>query len=231
MFSGIPQNFLKIRNCQNFEKILASWTKIEKGQFFITIEEGYEVMQTAWQHIQPRNLTTSRPRGWIRSNTNIGPVLDVKPYPHDGRYCIDIMTESLFWDHRASWIRIMNDINKYVIEASEEIQSKKNGSVLQFTTMKSVMFQVLEEVDGYWPTTVRSLLFRSVTIDDQSTVTWILNSPRRRWISKIWRIYLENNGRICQYFAMISQNMEEFSDTGRRKGKDISIPLDFLFLE
>ena len=71
--------------------------KIEKGQFFITNEEGSEVVQTACrEYTQLRNLTTSRPRGWIRSNTKIGPVLDVKLYPHEGCFCIDFMIESVF---------------------------------------------------------------------------------------------------------------------------------------
>ena len=69
--------------------------EIGKGQFFITIEERSEVMQTACRgYTQPRNLTISRPRGWIRSITKIGPVLDVKLYPHEGRYCIEIMIET-----------------------------------------------------------------------------------------------------------------------------------------
>ena len=71
--------------------------KIEEGQFFNTTEEGSEIMQTTCrENILSRNLTTSRPREWIRSNTKIGPVLDVKLYPHEGRYCIDIMIEALF---------------------------------------------------------------------------------------------------------------------------------------
>ena len=78
--------------------------EIGNGQLCITIEEGSEVMQTACrEYTQPRNLKTSRPRGWIRSNTEIGPVLDVKSYPHEGRYCIDIIIESLFKDQTVEW--------------------------------------------------------------------------------------------------------------------------------
>ena len=73
--------------------------EIGKGQFFITIEKEPEVMQTACrEYTQPRNLKTFRPTGWIRSNTKIGPVSDVKIDPHEGRCCIDIMIESLFTD-------------------------------------------------------------------------------------------------------------------------------------
>ena len=64
----------------------------------ITSEEGPEVVQTACrEYTQPRNLTTSRPRGWISSNTQIGPVLDEKLYPHEARCCID---------RTVSWVRI-----------------------------------------------------------------------------------------------------------------------------
>ena len=78
-------------------------------------------MQTACrEYTQLRNLTTSRPRGWIRSNAKIGPVLDAKLYPHEGRHCIDIMIESLFKDRTVSWVRILNGINKYVTETTEK---------------------------------------------------------------------------------------------------------------
>ena len=60
---------------------------------------------------KPHNIPTER---WIRSNTKVGPVLDVKLYPHQGRYCIDIMIESLSRDRTVSWVRIVSGINKYV---------------------------------------------------------------------------------------------------------------------
>ena len=90
--------------------------------FFITIEEGSEVMQTACrEYTQPRNLKTSRPR--------------VDSFEYENRpslgcenlvftkdvYCIDIMIESLCKDQTVSWVRIVNGINKYVTETSEEI--------------------------------------------------------------------------------------------------------------
>ena len=53
--------------------------------------------------------------------TKIGPVLDVKVYFHQGRHCVDSMIESLFRDRTVSWVRVVNRINKYVTETSEEI--------------------------------------------------------------------------------------------------------------
>ena len=52
--------------------------------------------------------------------TKIGPVLDVKVCYHQGRYGAEIMIESLFRDRTVSWARIVNGINKYVTETSEE---------------------------------------------------------------------------------------------------------------
>ena len=60
-------------------------------------------------------------RGWIRGNTKIGPVLDVKVCYHQGRYGVEIVVESLFRDRTVSWVRIVNGINKHVTETSEEI--------------------------------------------------------------------------------------------------------------
>ena len=96
--------------------------EIGKGQFFFAIEKGSENMQTACrEYTRSRNLKTSRPRGWIRSNTKISPVLDLKIFLHEGRYCNDTMIESLFQNQRVSWDRIVNGINKYVTETSREI--------------------------------------------------------------------------------------------------------------
>ena len=40
---------------------------------------------------------------------------------HQGRYGVEIMIESLFRDRIVPWFRIVNGINKYVNETSEEI--------------------------------------------------------------------------------------------------------------
>ena len=59
--------------------------------------------------------------GWIRGNTKIGPVLDVKVCYHQGRYSVEIMIEYFFRDRTVSWVRIVNGINKYMTETSEQI--------------------------------------------------------------------------------------------------------------
>ena len=132
-FTELPEDQKLSRLCKDAGFL----KKIENGQFFITIKEGSEMMQTACrEYTQCRDLETSRPRGWIRSNTKIGPVLDVKLYPHGRCYCIAIIIESLFKDQTASWVRTANGINKYVTQTSEEIQSEYTNS--SFSTGKPV---------------------------------------------------------------------------------------------
>ena len=96
---------------------------IEKRQFFITFEqEGPDDMQTSCrEYTLPRSEETFRVTVWIRGNTKIGPVLDVKVCFQQGRYGVDIMIESLFRDRTVSWVRIVNGFNEYETETSEEI--------------------------------------------------------------------------------------------------------------
>ena len=87
----------------------------------VTDEEESEAMQTVCRgYILPRDHEALRARGWIRGNTKIGQVLDVKVFPHQARYCIDIMIEPLFRDQTVSWVSIVNGINKFVTETSQE---------------------------------------------------------------------------------------------------------------
>ena len=53
----------------------------------------------------------------------IGPVLDMKVCYHQERCGIEVMIESLFRDRTVSRVRIVNGMNKYVTETSEEIRT------------------------------------------------------------------------------------------------------------
>ena len=79
-------NFAELPEDQKVAKLCsdAGFLKdIGKGQFFITLEEEEEegpdeMKNSCREYTLPRNQETSRARGWIRGNTKIGPVLDVK---------------------------------------------------------------------------------------------------------------------------------------------------------
>ena len=69
-------------------------------------------------------------RGWILKNTRIGRVLDIKICHHEDQYTIEVRVKSLFQDRTASWVRIVNGVDKYVTESmltkeAEDIASGK----------------------------------------------------------------------------------------------------------
>ena len=70
----------------------------------------------------PRDNAASKVKGWIRGNTKIGPALEVAVSHRQGRYGIEIMFESFFGDGTCSSLMIVNGINKYVTEMTEETE-------------------------------------------------------------------------------------------------------------
>ena len=79
----------------------------------------------------PRNEKWPRTRGWIRKDTRIGPVLNIKVCYRDDRYSVEVQVPSLFQDNTVSWVRIVNGVDKYATESmptakEEDIASEKN---------------------------------------------------------------------------------------------------------
>ena len=87
---------------------------------------------TSWVvHVESTHYCkmTKYPKGWIRGNTKIGPVLEVTVNYHQGRYGIEIRINSLFGDGSHAWVMIGNGLNRYVTEMSEEMQEKRNDEI------------------------------------------------------------------------------------------------------
>ena len=120
------QKFAELPEDQKLAKLCsdAGFLKdIGKGQFFITLEEegpGDDKQTLCREYTLPRDQETSRARGWIHG-TRKSDQSWMNVYFHHGRYCVDIMIESLFRDRTVSLVRVVNGINKYVTETSEEI--------------------------------------------------------------------------------------------------------------
>ena len=56
------------------------------------------------------------PKGWIRGNTNIGPVLEVLTSYFQGKYGVEIRIESVNTDNSHSWVRISHGLKKWVTD-------------------------------------------------------------------------------------------------------------------
>ena len=77
---------------------------------------------------------SSEPKGWIRGNTKIGPVLEVTTSYLQGKYGVEIRIESMNKDHSHSWVRISHGLNKLVTDSSnkEHDDNEKEISEMQF---------------------------------------------------------------------------------------------------
>ena len=119
------QNLTKLCSNAGFSK------NIEKEQFFITLDDDAfdDMTGPCREYISPQSEESYHVRGWIRGNTKIGPVLGVNVCYHQGRYGVEIMIESIFCDRAVSWVRIVNGINKYVTETSDEMPTEVQGNL------------------------------------------------------------------------------------------------------
>ena len=105
-------------------------TTVEVGQYFITkdTEEFSQFTESVAcrEYTFPRDEKTSDPKGWIRGNTKIGPVLEVTTGYLQGRYGVEIRIESFNKDCSHSWVRISHGLNKLVTDLSNNKENDNN---------------------------------------------------------------------------------------------------------
>ena len=99
-----PQLDRLIKNCTH-----AGFLKtVEVGQYFMT-KHTDEFLQfaepvTCREYTLPRDESSSEPKGWIRGNTKIGPVLEVTTCYLQSKYGVEIRIESVNEDNSHSWV-------------------------------------------------------------------------------------------------------------------------------
>ena len=81
-----------------------------------------------------RDENLSDPKGWIRGNTKIGPVLEVTTCCLQGKYGVEIRIESMNKDYSHSWVRISHGLNKLVtnLNNKEQDDNEQETSEMQF---------------------------------------------------------------------------------------------------
>ena len=94
---------------------------VEIGQYFVTRDAG-EFQQTVAcrEYTLPRDDKASQPKGWIRGNMRIGPVLEVTTSFQHFKYGIEIRIESVNKDNSHSWVRISYGTVKYVNDSIKD---------------------------------------------------------------------------------------------------------------
>ena len=93
---------------------------VEIGQYFMT-KDTAEFSQfaepvTCREYTLPRDEKSTDPKGWIRGNTKIGPVLEVTTSFLHGKYGVEIRIKSMNKDNSHSWVRISHGSNKFVMD-------------------------------------------------------------------------------------------------------------------
>ena len=105
-------------------------TTVDVGQYFMT-KDTKEFSQFA-ESAACREYTLSRdeklsdPKGWIRGNIEIGPVLEVTTSHLQGKYGVEIRIESVNKDNSHSWFRISHGLNKLVTDLSNKENDDDN---------------------------------------------------------------------------------------------------------
>ena len=94
-------------------------TTVEIGQYFMTkdTEEFSQFTDSVAcrEYTLSRDEDASEPKGWIRGNTKIGPVLEVTTCCLHGKYGVEIRIMFMNKDNSHSWVRICHGPNKFVM--------------------------------------------------------------------------------------------------------------------
>ena len=86
------------------------------------------------EYVLPRDEKPSDPKGWIRGNTKIGPVLEVTTSYLQGIYGVKMRIETINKDNSHSWVRISHGLEKLVTDLSnhKENDNEQETSEMQF---------------------------------------------------------------------------------------------------
>ena len=94
-------------------------TTVEVGQYFMTKAlKNSRNLQNQWHVVSTlcKSEKSSDPKGWIRGNTKIGPVLEATASYLQGKHGVEIRIESVNKDNSHSWVRISHGLNKLVTD-------------------------------------------------------------------------------------------------------------------
>ena len=80
---------------------------------------------TCREYTLPRDEKSTDPKGWIRGNTKIGPVLEVTTSYLQGKHGVEIRIESVNKDNSHSWVRTSRGLNKLVTDDEQESSETK----------------------------------------------------------------------------------------------------------
>ena len=178
---------------------------VEVGQYFVT-RNASEFQQTiaCREYTLPRDDKASQPKGWIRGNTRIGPVLEVTTSFQHFKYGIEIRIESVNKDNSHSWVRIsygtVRYVNDYIKDDTENLADPQEEEDVPTSSgvvaarskakakpqpRKSTGATTIPLSERIWidiePIKTRSRVVQSLEESRQSSSTQSEVTSRRRW--------------------------------------------------
>ena len=203
-------------------------TTVDVGQYFMTknTEEHSQFTESVAcrEYTLPREEETSEPKGWIRGNTQIGPVLKVTTFCLQGKYGVEIRIMSVNKDNSHSWVRISHGLIKLVanLNSKEQETSEMQFEVFalklnagDFASRSKAQakpqkrdsagsstrtFPIGEKnLDWCWTRRIFNLRLWSIEEIDSSSSSWKF-TWRRRWSDWI----LENKRQSSDSFLVLS---------------------------
>ena len=106
-----PENRL-----DKFCKEAGFMSAMEVGQYFVTrnASEFHLRSVACHEYTLPRDDPDSEPKGWIKGNTRIGPILEVTTSFQQFKYGVEVRIPSVKEDNSQSWVRISFGTVRYV---------------------------------------------------------------------------------------------------------------------
>ena len=164
-------------------------SKVSPGQCFVTIHDielaGFGCAGSCREYTSLRDDKRSNPKGWIRGNTEIGPVLKVKATNYLERVGIEVKIGSMRNDGSQSWIVISRGIDKYVTVLPEENEKPIHNKEVASSAGKLVA----KKPGGvFCPSHVGIVAVKAYkSLSGHTAVSSTLRSPwldhRTRWVS------------------------------------------------
>ena len=110
---------------------------VEIGQYLMTKDtvsfSQFTDAMACRKYTLPIDEETSEPKGWIRGNTKIGPVLEVTTCCLQGKYEVEIRIMSMNKDNSHSWVRISHGLNKLVTNLNNNEQETSEMEFEEYT--------------------------------------------------------------------------------------------------
>ena len=207
---------------------------VEIGQYFMT-KDTAEFSQftdavACREYTLPRDESLSEPKGWIRGNTKIGPVLEVTTCCQQGKYGVEIRIMSMNKDNSHFWARISHVVNKLVTNLNN---NEQETSEVQFeeSALKLNASDFACRSNAKAKPKRRELAGTSTRTIPIGERTWIDVEPRECSISNYevsnklihllrhGRLHRENDGAI--EFWRIKDNLQEHFLYCRRWSDDM----------